>query len=212
MPTILDIPGVVVGDDIAAQQTTLINRLRMECCVALTGIVGIIQDNILLNQRSVVGIKSRGLAALVWFKIEASLNLVRSPCLRDEIREVARDCRLARRVQRYRREIIQRDKRRALTDQFASGERIRCIDIDLRLGAHASNGARTAIAPFVVIRDEKASRQLRAPLRDQTRTIGSAPILVMRNIGGIPLIVGVLLAAVVLNNPHESMADRKSVV
>jgi hypothetical protein len=79
MPTILDIPGVVVGDDIAAQQTALIHRLGMECCVALTGIVGIIQDNILLNQRSVVGIKSRGLAALVWLEIEARLNLVRPP-------------------------------------------------------------------------------------------------------------------------------------
>ncbi len=59
--------------------------------VSLTRIIRVVQNRVLLNIVAAIGVKRGGLATLCRLKIEASLYLMRTPCLRQVVGEISCD-------------------------------------------------------------------------------------------------------------------------
>src|ERR1700680_1002568 len=92
MPTVLNVPGIIISSDIARQVSRrAVHGLCVEDRVALRRIVGIVENSILVNDATAIGIVRRALVEFVWLKIKAASELMRAPCLRNVIGDVAGD-------------------------------------------------------------------------------------------------------------------------
>src|SRR3979409_2206867 len=89
MPTVLNIPCIIIRTDITRQVICrTVHGLCMEDCVALSRIVGIVESSILLNDAAAVGIVRRALVEFVRLKIKAASELMSAPCLRNVVGDV----------------------------------------------------------------------------------------------------------------------------
>src|ERR1700680_4329785 len=103
MPTVLNVPSIIISSDIARQVSRrAIHGLCMEDRVALSRIVGIVESSILLNDAAAVGIVRRALVKFVRLKIKAASELMRAPCVRNVVGDVAGDCSLLSGTYRHR--------------------------------------------------------------------------------------------------------------